>query len=76
MDLPPFDEFKSSITDDRFLEICNNLTRTDLINIVGGFTPENISALCKQIIMFSVKASFTLQLSFLEEYHEWLRSNL
>lgn len=76
MDLPSFDEFRNSISDERFLEICGQVENTQIIHLVDGFTEENISAFCKELIMFTMKGAFTLQLAFLEEYHEWLRDNL
>lgn len=76
MDLPSFDKFRNSITDERFIELCRRISNTEIIHIADGFTEDNISAFCQELIMFTLKAAFTLQLTFLEEYHEWLRNNL
>lgn len=76
MDLPSFDEFRNSISDERFKELCGRIEDTEVIRIVDGFTPENINAFCDRLISFTLKGAFNLQMAFLEEYHEWLRSNL
>lgn len=76
MNLPPFYEFKDSITDERFVEICKSVSQMEIIKMVDGMTPENIGVLCERIVMQSIKSAFKLQMSLLEEYHEWLREQI
>ncbi len=43
MNLPPFEEFRNSITEERYLELCKQINDTEIIQLVDGFTPENIN---------------------------------
>ena len=76
MNLPPFEEFRNSITEERYLELCKQINDTEIIQLVDGFTPENINVFCNQLVMFTLKGALKLQFAFLEEYHEWLLGNL
>ena len=76
MDLPSFDEFKSSITPERYMEICHKLDRIEIFQFADGLTPENIGAFCERLMYVTLKSAAVYQLSLLEEYHEWLRENL
>ena len=76
MDLPSFSEFRNTISDERFAEICSKAKGYQRIQIVGGFTDENISAFCSELMVFVLQKSLNVQMALLEEYHEWLRENV
>lgn len=75
MEFPSFDDFRATLTEEKCIELMQDIHSVNRIEI-KGLTQENISAFISHLSMQIIAASTVANLRYLEAYHEWLSQEL
>lgn len=75
MDIPNFDEFRSSLTEEKVAEMFSGgIRRHYVINDLSN--PDNVSAFISDFAFQVVSQCSKFTINLLEHYHEWLQEQL
>lgn len=71
MKLPEFDDFRATLTDEKFMQYADEINRVVAIMEIP-ITPEAM----QRMVHHTVSLSTQVALAMLRDYHEWLREQL
>lgn len=76
MEFPEFHEFMETLTDERIVEMLNDIPKLEVFQIQDIHDERNISRFVSELMMNYLSYATKMNVQILFAYHQWLKERL